>query len=269
MVDKNEQRYLRILTEPIRVCASYRPKMGQGAAAGLSLDAFQTLYRADPFYAWYGLDHPLMYAAHKAAGGMTSIYRQVGIGAERLFRQLLQDYLDLSVVQSEWSYDVTSIGGKSRTLHLDARIELADVLDLSKRDRVLTWMHAAADDLGVAPQIRDTLKGVVFEVRQGYKSKDSKRQNADMANAGTAYAQAFLPCLVVLSAQIDSDILIRYRTGQWTILTGTVADVSPLRSTYAFVKDVVGFDLEQFFVRNSATLRAEVEHVLQALLSAQ
>jgi len=249
------------------VCALYRPKMGLGAA-GLNLAAFQALYRADPFYAWYGLDHPLMYAAHKAAGGMTSIYRQVGIGAERLFRQLLQDYLGLSIVQSEWSYDVTSISGSSRTLHLDARIELTDVIDDIKRHRVHEWMIAAADDLGVAPQIRDSFKGVVFEVRQGYKSKDSKRQNADIANAGTAYAQAFLPCLVVLSAQIDSDLPIRYRAGGWTILTGTVADASLLRSTYAFTRDVLGFDLEQFFVRNSATLRAEVESVLQALLSA-
>lgn len=267
MGDETEHRYLQTLTDPIRVCASYRPKMGLGAA-GLNLEAFQALYRADPFYAWYGLDHPLMYAAHKAAGGMTSIYRQVGIGAERLFRQLLQDYLGLSIIQSAWSYDVTSVSG-TRTLHLDARIELADVVDDTKRRRVHEWLIGAADDLGVAPPIRDSLKGIVFEVRQGYKSKDSKRQNADIANAGTAYAQAFLPCLVVLSAQIDSDVLIRYRTGRWTILTGSVADASPLRSTYAFMRDVIGFDLEQFFLRNSATLRAEVETVLQALLSAK
>jgi len=31
------------------------------------------MYRSDPFYNWVGLDNPLMYAAHKAAGGMTSI----------------------------------------------------------------------------------------------------------------------------------------------------------------------------------------------------
>lgn len=30
-----------------------------------------------------------MYAAHKAAGGMTSVYRQIGIGCERLFRKLV------------------------------------------------------------------------------------------------------------------------------------------------------------------------------------
>jgi len=40
MGDETEHRYLQILTEPIRVCALYRPKMGLGAA-GLNLAAFQ------------------------------------------------------------------------------------------------------------------------------------------------------------------------------------------------------------------------------------
>jgi len=30
------------------------------------LQEFQALYQADPFYNWFGLDNPLMYAAHKA-----------------------------------------------------------------------------------------------------------------------------------------------------------------------------------------------------------
>ncbi|MCX6277959.1 MAG: hypothetical protein NT004_07665 [Bacteroidetes bacterium] len=76
---------------------------------GVSLSGFLKLYGSDPFYSWIGLDSSLMYAAHKAAGGMTSV--------------------------------------------------------------------------------RQTPKnGVVFEVRQGYKSKDSKRQNADIDNATVAWA---------------------------------------------------------------------------------
>jgi len=53
-----------------------------------------------------------------------------------------------------------------------------------------------------------TITGTIFEVRQGYKSKDSKRQNADIANAATAYTKADFPCAVILSAQIDEDILL-------------------------------------------------------------
>lgn len=140
--------------------------------------------------------------------------------------------------------------------------------DTTKRKRISAWMNTAANDLGVAKEISKTLKGTVFEVRQGYKSKDSKRQNADIANASTAYTRAYLPCVVVLSTQIDSDIVTRYRNEQWAILIGSVAEHSTIRSTYAFVRDVVGFDLASFFTRNSATLRTEVEKVLHELLSA-
>lgn len=129
-------------------------------------------------------------------------------------------------------------------------------------------MAAVASDLGVTKGIRKTLTGTVFEVRQGYKSKDSKRQNADIANASTAYTRAYLPCVVVLSTQIDADIVTRYRNEKWGILIGSTAESSTIRSTYAFMREVVGFDLAGFFMRNSDILRTEVQRVLHALLSA-
>ena len=91
-----DDKYLNAVLDPIRVCKHYRPKFGQGFAGnGLTLEQFRKLYQADPFYSWLGLDNPLMYAAHKAAGGMTSSYRQVGIGCEKLFRRVLMDSLSL------------------------------------------------------------------------------------------------------------------------------------------------------------------------------
>lgn len=76
------------------------------------------------------------------------------------------------------------------------------------------------------------------------------------------------PCVIVLSTQIDTDIVSRYRNEQWVILTGSLSNCSTTRSTYAFVRDVVGFDLAAFFTRNSNKLKTEVEQILQALLSA-
>lgn len=135
-----EQNYLEIFLQPIRKCQDYRPKLGQGNSnKGLSFQEFKVLYGADPFYSWIGLDTDLMYAAHRAAGGITSIYRQIGI---------------------------------------------------------------------------------VFEVRQGYKSKDSKRQNADIDNATVAWANGYLPVFAIFSAQIDSDIVLRYRNNRCGILVG-------------------------------------------------
>ena len=70
---KHDDLYLRAMLDPLRVCAHYRPKLGQGQGDGSTLDQFRTLYQSNSFYSWIGLDNPLMYAAHKAAGGMTSM----------------------------------------------------------------------------------------------------------------------------------------------------------------------------------------------------
>ena len=128
-------------------------------------------------------------------------------------------------------------------------------------------MKQGADKLGVDPKVFATLSGTVFEVRQGYKSKDSKRQNADIANAATAYTKAYLPCAAILSAQIDGDILLRYRMEKWAVVTGLVGLDDPLVSTYDFMREVVGYDLAAFFERNSKVLRTEIDLVLKALLA--
>lgn len=263
-----DKTYRQIILEPICVCARYKPKFGQGKKEGLPLEAFQSLYQADPFYNWLGLDNPMMYAAHKAAGGMTSIYRQIGIGCERLFRRILIDSLKLSEQEATWWYERTKSNGKKQKLYLDGRILLDAVRNAEKRDRVTDWIHRAAGDLGVRQPIVDNLSGVVFEVRQGYKSKDSKRQNADIANAANAYVNTYLPCAVIFSNQIDGDIQHRYREEKWAIVTGIVGTDDDLRSTYAFSQQVLGYDLAGFFERNSRALRKEVDRVLRALLKA-
>ena len=123
--EQQDKKYLQIVLDPIRVSARYKPKFGQGSkGSGVSLEEFQTLYRADPFCSWFGLDNPLMYAAHKAAGGMTSVYRHIGIGCEKLFRTILQDSFDLTDEEANWSYKMPIVGGRIRRLHLDGRVLL-------------------------------------------------------------------------------------------------------------------------------------------------
>ncbi|MDW8325052.1 MAG: hypothetical protein RMK99_00675 [Anaerolineales bacterium] len=259
----DDQRYLSLILEPIRICRNYRPKFGH--EAGYNLKRFKELYRADPFYAWFGLDSPLLYTAHRAAGGMTSLYRQIGIGCQRLFQQLLIDQLGLSAEQASWFYLSEAGTGKPRRLSLDARIELGAITQPKARNRVVRWLQAAANELGVDPGIQSILKGSVFEVRQGYKSKDSKRQQADLANASAAYASAYLPAVLLLSNQIDDDIAERYQSARWLILRG-LTEGSATNLTYAFCRDVVGYDLAAFFERNSRRIKAEVESVLRELL---
>jgi hypothetical protein len=264
---QNDADYLEVILDLIRGCTQYKPKFGQGKSAGLTLEQFQILYQKDPFYGWFGLDNSLMYAAHKAAGGMTSIYRQIGLGCEHLFRRILQDALGLSSESVTWSYEVTGGTGRKRTLSLDGRVPLAEIPNRQARERFHDWMKDSSVVVGVEDNIFAALTGTIFEVRQGYKSKDSKRQNADIANAATAYVRGYFPCAVVLSAQIDSDILTRYRAEKWLILTGMLGLNDPLRSTYDFMREIVGYDLAAFFERNTQTLRAEIDKVLRALLT--
>src|SRR5947209_5816363 len=144
MPQLDDAAYLELVLKPIRICAHYRPKFGQSSKgalrAGLTLAEFQTLYRGDPFYSWFGLDNPLMYAAHKAAGGMTSIYRQIGIGSQWVFYQMLQDHFGLNREQAIWSYKVDAAPGKQRTLTLDGRVALSDLRNDEARNRVQKWL---------------------------------------------------------------------------------------------------------------------------------
>ena len=261
-----DERYFALLSGAIRKCLLYKPKFGRGRESGISAQEFMDLYGADPFYHWIGIDSPLMYAAHKAAGGMTSVYRQIGIGSQWVFTQMLQDHLSLSLEQVAWSYGVEDTGGKARKLALDGRIALEDVGDLAARGRIEGWLAEAAARIGLPADTLPNLKGVVFEARQGYKSKDSKRQSADIANASKAYAHRYLPVILLFSTQIDGDVARRYRENLWLMLTGTTGGTTT-ESTYAFCRDVVGYDLADFFRRYSPRIKTEIEAVLKALLS--
>ena len=117
-------------------------------------------------------------------------------------------------------------------------------------------------DAGIA----QALKGAVFEVRQGYKSKDSKRQNADIGNAGAAYTHGYLPVVAVLSTQIDNDVATRYVNAGWLLLQGNLSH-SPVSSIYAFCRQVLGYDLAGFLQRNSVHLKEAVNVALELLLT--
>lgn len=268
MKESLNNKYREILIAPIRECANYSPKFGHGRSEGISLTDFQNLYGQDCFYKWLGLDNPLMYSAHKAAGGITSIYRQIGIGSERLVREILMDNLGLNEEGVKWSYQVPAVNGKTRTLSLDGRIIFDDVTNEAAKSRLLTWKDQLCERLNLTAAVRQAMTGVVFEVRQGYKSKDSKRQNADIANASNAYANGYIPCLMVMSSQIDDDIVIRYRQAKWLILEGYM-NATEYNSTFVFFKNIVGFDFADFMSCNQKFFKAETQKILEGLMRAE
>jgi hypothetical protein len=260
--------YRERLLEPIRVCARYRPAFGvAGREQEFTVNDFQKLFSADPLYSWLGLNSPLMYAAHKAAGGMTSIYRQIGIGCERLFRAIIQNEMGLSDEEVRWGYDVTTGTGpdaRVQRLTLDARIDIDHLKDKAAVKRMEDWLVRTRKFIGLHTKAK--LTGAVFEVRQGYKSADSKRQNADLRFGLRAYDEGYLPVIPIFSNQVSSVVASRYRDAKLLVLTGTV-DKNDCVSTFAFCENVVGYSLAGFFERNTGALKKEMTAILEALLS--
>lgn len=206
-----------------------------------------------------------MYAAHKAAGGMTSIYRQLGIGCERLLRKIIKDQFNLEEEQVAWSYEYEKEDGKTGRHTLDARIDLNLISNDEKKLRVRDWLVRSGLSLRLHQDRISTLKGVVLEVRQGYKSADSKRQNADLRFGMRAYNEGYLPVVCVVSTQASQTVCKRYQAAQLLVLLG-IQD-SDVKSTFSFFENAVGYNLANFFQRNSSVLRSEFTKVLEVLLS--
>jgi len=120
---------------------------------------------------------------------------------------------------------------------------------------------------GGPPRSKNTSHlGAVFEVRQGYKSMDSKRQAADIANAAQALTKSRMPVLVVMSQQIDPVLVTRYNASGWGLLRGLLDEPDPLISTFAFFDQVLGYNLVAFFERNHDSIRTEVDGILRSIL---
>jgi hypothetical protein len=261
-----ENKYIEIFLEPIRRCKDYRPKFGEiQNEQGVTLEHFLKLYGSDKFYSCIGLDSHLMYTAHKAAGGMTSIYRQIGVGCEYLFREIIIDttqYEDRNFAL--WSYETTTSSGKTKTLSLDGRLEKNEIKRPQLKCHLQQFLESYCKKLSIK---HIPPNGIVFEIRQGYKSKDSKRQNADIDNATVAWANGYLPIFAIFSSQIDSDIILRYRNNRCGVLIGSES-ADPAISLFAFSKDILGYDLANFFETNSTKFKNEINIILQTLLNA-
>ena len=260
-----DSMFLEAFLDPIRKCAEYKPAFGQGRSNGLSLADFKVLYGQDAFYSWLGLDNSLVYAAHKAAGGLTSVYRQIGVGSERLIRAVIMSTLNLESDQIDWEYEYEKPDGKKGVHTLDAKIDLSD-LSINSKPVFESWLNEALDRVSSSNSNIAEPVGAAFEIRQGYKSADSKRQNADLRFGIRAYQVGLVPVFAILSTQISEPVIRRYRSDGMLVLTGIPKGDATV-STFAFFRDVIGFDLEDFFKRNSETLKAEVKAIIESLLA--
>lgn len=257
-----DKEFVETFLTPVRKCATYRPAFGQSNSDGVGFRQFEQIYGNDPFYSLIGMSVPSVYAAHRAAGGMTSVYRQLGIGAERLFRAVLSRQLGLSAGQLAWSYEY-SAGSKMKVHTLDARITLSDLQE-ERQVALAEWLGGALSSIRRPADAAS--KGVVFEVRQGYKSADSKRQNADLRFGLNAYQARMLPAFAIFSNQVSVPGIERYRNDGMIVLTGLL-DGDAYRSTFTFLSEIADYDLIAFFERNQEEIRTEVQSVVKTLLT--
>lgn len=208
--------------------------------------------QADPFATWFGLDSPSVIKAKSRAGLVTSVYRQIGLGCERLLLRVLQDSLGIPSESCGWFQFVE---GQKRSL--DACVRLGQVM--TRRVELKAWMDMACQVL----KHPSCDEGVVFEVRQGHKSGDSKRQSGDCKNAKEALEQGLLPVMIVFSTQLPKAAHRRYKKDGWLVLTGCMGG-GPLVSTYAFFREVLAFDLAGFFEQHQAALKGRVTGIMTA-----
>lgn len=257
--------YIDVLLQPLRLCANYTPKFGGSEENGTSLDSFRELYGEDPFYHLVGLDTDYMYAAHKAAGGITSVYRQLGIGCERLTRSIFSDMFEQEDSCVCWGYELEKENGEKSKLSLDARLETNYAKTPEKKQIISEWLYELSRSVGIPHQRSIELTGSVFEVRQGYKSADSKRQNADLRNAIYAFNQSYLPVMMIFSMQINRTVYKRYTSSQYPVLIGTDS-CDPLKSTFAFFEKIIGYNLLKLLVKNKDVIRKDVEIIISKIV---
>ena len=118
--------------------------------------------------------------------------------------------------------------------------------------------------LGASKSVADGLVGAVFEIRQGYKSADSKRQNADLRFGMRAWNDAnLLPVIAIVSTQASDVVCKRYSDARLLVLRGHLRGQS---STFSVFRDVVGYDLAGFFERNSPAIREDFQTTIKKLL---
>jgi len=184
-----------------------------------------------------------------------------------MFGAIVSGCLGLSADEMSWSYDYPKGRGKTGTHTLDARIRVADAAEAAQ-PRISKWLEDALDYVNLDDSAHAEVHGAAFEVRQGYKSADSKRQNADLRFGINAYRASLLPVFAIFSAQVSEPVVRRYRSDGMLVLTGVTSD-NPTVSTFAFVEQILGYDLLGFFARNRDQVREEIQEIVSTLLTAE
>ncbi len=141
-------------------------------------------------------------------------------------------------------------------------------------DRHVTISEALSDLEGITDETVPNQSPYFVATRatsgggQGYKSADSKRQNADLRFGARSYQIGHVTVVAVLSSQVSETVIARYQGAGMLVLTGTPSP-DPTASTFAFFKEVIGYNLDDFFRRSSPVVKSVIHDLIGKLLAPQ
>ncbi len=230
---------------------SYQP--GPVKAAGGSVPALLTRYRADPLFSMFGLDTPEYIAATLGGGTVTSIHRKLGDLYERCVQAILADRLKLSLERLVYSAPIAS-GDRDESRTADAYVRFDWIASKARRSAVERSCEQQLRALTDDPRI--DLVGFGLEVRHCYQTGDSKRTQADEALARHFYVSGILPVMTLFCDQSNRSIVKRYRS-VWVVTQGM--------ASYDLLRTVSGYDFHDFLLRNRDDFRRPILDVLGRL----
>ena len=236
------------------------PKFGTNQ--GVSKEDFLKIRGSDPLYSVVGLDTAELYAAHAGGSVLTSAYRQLGIGLERALRLIAEkgcDFIDVpdnDTNNIKWSFQ--SATGATRELDLLISVDMINQESKKKR------LYEIARLMKPKFKIQESdFKGIVFEIRQGYQSADSKRVKGDLEIVEKAEDEGLLAVVLIGSNSYNHSVISTYKNGGLPILVPSSGDNGKVENCpYCFFEDFMDYDLRSAMLRIAPKAKAKVtEHV--------
>lgn len=254
---------LDCLIKPILDSASL-PKFGTGK--GVKVDEFTENRKSDPLYGNIGLDTPEIYAAHAGSSVITSAYRQLGIGLERAMRLIIAkecDFIDVPEDNPDmlkWYFD--SATGITRELDLLISTEMFN--DESKKLQLYELAKLMKPGFSVESS---RFKGIVFEIRQGYQSADSKRVKGDLEIVTKAEEKGFLAVVMIGSNSYNDSVISTYKNGGLPILVpSTDGQGKSHECPYCFFNYFIDYDLRSALARIGPKAKSQLtSHIRRRL----
>lgn len=185
----------------------------------------------------------------------TSLHRNFGDIVEMSVREIFKSAFDLDDQLAQSSFTLKSIEKRStRTTDVTlpyTALEEKTVGRLRAFHEQLCKRHRR-DVEG----LHATCKGVGYEVRQCYKSNDSKRRTADIDMSHLLANKGLAPVMLIFCSSSSASIIQDYnRLSKWLILEGTAA--------FEYVNDVTGFNYRAYLDSKIEKLAPQLRSLFQ------